>query len=162
MPDPTKTILDGTMTVSGLIVLITTLIAILGSALGLITFLRAQARERTRENSERDDRLMNAINDRDKAVHDKLREHHVLIDTFWKRPEIEAEFVHQRANVDTVSQALLRRIEQGGKEHHELSLEVARLHERMNMRDVADKELKEVLKDLQGKITDIAIKQGVR
>lgn len=162
MPDPTKTILDGTMTVSGLIVLITTLIAILGSALGLITFLRAQARERTRENVERDDRLMKAINDRDKAVQDRLHEHHNMIDTFWKRPEIESEFLHQRRNVDMVTNGLLDRIEKGGKEHHSLSLEVARLHERMNIRDVADKELKEVLKDLQGKITDIAIKQGVR
>jgi hypothetical protein len=93
-PDPPRTVLDGVISLGGVIILV----GLVSSVTVILRALKANRLENEKALQEREDRFMGQIDKHNDSVEDRLKTLEVTCRDFMPRREIEAKIDHEKSN----------------------------------------------------------------
>ncbi|WP_267378088.1 MULTISPECIES: hypothetical protein [unclassified Sphingomonas] len=142
-PAAPKTILDGYMTVAGLILLV----GLAGSVMTILRALRATRLENEKAMQEREDRFMGQIDRHNDSVEDRLKTVEVKCSDFMPRVEIEKAIDHLKDNRLTVEQGLKDRIDGNSGDIRAMLISIGKLEQKQDGLASDMSEIKLLLKE---------------
>lgn len=145
---PQKTILDGFISVGGIIILV----GLIGSVITILRALKANRTENEAAQQQREDRFMDKIDKHNDSVEDRLKDLELTSRDFMPRAEIEKAIEHEKQNRLTSQGILKDAITQAAKDIVDIRVGQGKMEQKQDGLSSDMSELKNLLKE-QGKDT---------
>ena len=145
---PQKTILDGLISVGGLIILV----GLIASVVTILRTLKTNRVENEKAQQEREDRFMSSIDKHNDSVEDRLKGLETTCRDFMPRAEIEKAIDHEKQNRLTAQMYQKEAQDRSAKDIVDIRVGLGKMEQKQDSLTSDMSELKNLLKE-QGKDT---------
>lgn len=139
-----KTVLDGTFTISSIVVLV----SLVAGFLAIIAFFRKVSRENADDANRRTTEILEEVRANRETADSRLVKVETRIADFMPRAEIEQRIEHLKINRQTVESALSNQLEKLSTEQVRQGIQIGKLEERHEGMAATMSEVKILIKDL--------------